>query len=173
MRLVPYDPRWPEVFRGVRDLLRGILPDARIEHVGSTAIPGIEAKPVVDVSVGLAPGTRLRVEAARSVGLEFRSVSSESTHFVFRDRRGGHLAHVHVNPRGSEAELGLLRFRDYLLAHPDVAREYVRAKRRALSTAGDRRGYTEAKAPFFRRLDARVRRWARRTAWAPAPAPPG
>jgi len=167
IRIVPYDPGWVEAFREVRVRLRKILPSARIEHVGSTAVPGSEAKPIVDVSVGLAPGTRLGIDAARSIGLEFRSVSPESAHFVVRDHKGRHVVHVHVNPRDSEAELGLLRFRDFLRSHPDVVQEYGRVKHRILATARYRRRYTEAKSPFIRRLGPRVRRWAIRTGWIP------
>ena len=167
IRVVPYDPAWTKSFREVRARLRKILPRARIQHVGSTAVPGCDAKPIIDVSVGLSPGTRLRVDAAKSIGLEFRSVSPASAHFVFRDRKGSHLAHVHVNPLDSEAELGLLRFRDYLRTHPAVAQQYITAKHRALAHARDHKRYTEAKGPFIRRLDSRVRQWARRTAWTP------
>jgi GrpB-like predicted nucleotidyltransferase (UPF0157 family) len=167
IRLVAYDPGWAAAFRVVRDRLRRVLPKARIEHVGSTAIPGSEAKPILDVSVGLAPGSRLRVDAARSIGLEFRSVSPESAHFVVRDRRGRHIVHVHVNPRDSEAELRLIRFRDYLRAHPDAVQEYAEVKRRAPATTRGRERYTEAKGPFIRGLEGHVQRWARTTAWAP------
>ena len=167
IRVVSYDPGWAGAFRVVRARIRKILPSARIQHVGSTAVPGCEAKPIVDVSVGLSSGTRLRVDAARSIGLEFRSVSPESTHFVFRDKERRHVAHVHVNPLNSEAELGLLRFRDFLRAHPKVVREYTTAKHRVLATAQGRRRYTEAKDPFIRGLDSHIRRWARRTAWTP------
>ena len=167
IRVVPYQPGWEDAFRALRARLRKILPEARIEHVGSTAVPGGEAKPILDVSVGLAPGTRLRIAAARSIGLEFRSVSPESAHFVFRDTKGRHVAHVHVNPRGSDAELGLLRFRDFLRAHPDVVLEYVALKHRSIADARARACYTEEKGPFIRGLEPRVRRWAQRTAWRP------
>lgn len=167
VRVVPYDPSWVETSREVRARLRRILPRARIEHVGSTAVAGCEAKPVIDVSVGLSPGTRLRVDGAKSIGLEFRSVSPESAHFVFRDRKGNHIAHVHVNPLDSEAEIRLLRFRDYLRAHPSAIQEYIKVKHRALAGARTRKRYTEAKGPFIRGLDSRVRQWAKRTGWTP------
>lgn len=166
-RVVAYEPDWADAFRTIQARLHKILPEARIEHVGSTAVAGGYAKPIIDVSVGLAPRTRLGIEAARSIGLEFRSVSPESTHFVFRDGKNRHVAHIHVNPRGSDAELRLLRFRDYLRDHPEVVRAYAAVKHRILGSERDRRRYAEAKSPFLRGLDTRVRRWARKTAWAP------
>jgi GrpB-like predicted nucleotidyltransferase (UPF0157 family) len=168
VRIVSYDPGWGEGFRVLRARLRKILPKARIEHVGATSVRGCAAKPIIDVSVGLGPGTRLRIDAARSIGLEFRSVSPESTHFVFRDKNGRHVAHVHVNSRNSEAELKLLRFRDFLRSHPDSVREYVLVKHRILAARGGWTRYTEAKEPFFRGMDSRVRDWARRTRWTPS-----
>jgi GrpB-like predicted nucleotidyltransferase (UPF0157 family) len=165
--VVRYSPEWPRSFHRFERKLRSLIPTARIEHVGSTSVPGMEAKPIIDVSVGLPPGTRVRVDAARAIGLEFRSVSSESTHFVFRDKDGGHVAHVHVNPRDSEPELSLLRFRDFLRGHNSVAREYTETKRSILAANPSREGYTRAKSPFIRGLEGRVRRWAMRTQWKP------
>jgi GrpB-like predicted nucleotidyltransferase (UPF0157 family) len=133
-QIVPYDPEWPREFERIRRHLHSLLPTARVEHVGSTAVPGCEAKPILDLSVGLAPGTRLRVDNAQSIGLEFRSVSPESSLFVATGRDGRRIAHVHVNPRNSGAELDFLRFRDYLRAHPNVARAYAQTKRRALAS---------------------------------------
>src|SRR5580658_3541580 len=95
-RVVPYDANWPIQFERIRKRLNSILPTARIEHVGSTAVPGCEAKPILDVCVGLAPGTRLGVDSARSIGLEFRSVSSESSLFA-GGRDGRRTVQVHVN----------------------------------------------------------------------------
>jgi GrpB-like predicted nucleotidyltransferase (UPF0157 family) len=166
-RVVPYDPEWPNQFEWLRKRLKLILPTARIEHVGSTAVPGCEAKPIIDVSVGLAPRTRLRVDEARSIGLEFRSVSPESSLFAATGHDGSRTAHVHVNPRDDEAELRVLRFRDFLRVHPEVVRDYVEVKRRALATGKTGGNYTNTKAPFIEGLEPRVRRWARRRSWTP------
>ena len=167
VRLAAYDPAWDAAFLRLRLRLLKIVPESRIEHVGSTSVPGCDAKPIIDVSVGLAEGSRLRVDAARSIGLHFRSVSPTSTLFIFTDSSGIRIAHVHVARLNSEDELRLLRFRDYLRAHPRVVGEYVAAKHRALATSKDREGYTARKAPFFRKLEPRVLRWARRTRWTP------
>jgi GrpB-like predicted nucleotidyltransferase (UPF0157 family) len=167
VRVVRYDPEWPRLFESIRTRLRSVLPTARIEHIGSTAVPGCEAKPIIDVSVGLAPGSVLRVAEAHSIGLEFIAIRPDSVKFVLSGKRGTHLAYVHVRYRGSEPELRDLRFRDFLRAHPDVVREYVRVKHLAAAITKVRRGYTSAKAPFIEGLEPRIRRWARRTRWAP------
>jgi GrpB-like predicted nucleotidyltransferase (UPF0157 family) len=165
--VVPYDPEWPHDFERLVLTLRSILPTARIEHIGSTAVPGCEAKPIIDVSVGVAPNSSLKVDAARSAGLEFRSISPTSAVFAISGEGGVRIANVHVRGRDSEAELRDLRFRDFLRSHPNVARDYVLVKRRALAAGKQGREYTTAKAPFIEGLDPRVRRWAGRTAWSP------
>ncbi len=163
---MPYDPKWPFQFERIRDRLGPILLAARIEHVGSTAVPGCEAKPIIDVSVGLVPGTTLRVDDARSVGLVFRSIEPQSVVFGVYGKGRVRLANVHVRYLDSEAELQDLRFRDFLRTHTDVARDYVRVKRRAIAAGKTGRDYTRAKAPFIVGLELRSRRWARRTHWA-------
>jgi GrpB-like predicted nucleotidyltransferase (UPF0157 family) len=167
VKVVPYDPEWPRLFERIRNRLRSVLPTARIEHIGSTAVPGCEAKPIIDVSVGLTLGSVLRVDKARSIGLEFLAIRPDSVKFALSDERGRHLAYVHMRCRGSEPELRDLRFRDFLRAHPDVVRDYVKVKHQAMATTKVRRDYTDAKAPFIEGLEPRIRRWARRTRWVP------
>lgn len=166
-RVVRYDPEWPQLYQQIQARLRPALPAARIEHVGSTAVPGCDAKPIIDISVGLAPGSALRVGEALSVGLEFRSIRPYSVVFALSGDEGERLAHIHVRYRDSESELGDLRFRDFLRTHPGVVREYSELKRSVAGTAGSRGRYTEAKAPFIEGLQPRIGRWARRTHWAP------
>lgn len=160
VRIEPYDPEWPREFRRIRARLRPVLPGARIEHVGSTAVPGCAAKPIIDVSVGLAPGSALRVDVARSSGLEFRSVRPWSVVFALGDERGERLANVHVRYRGSASELGDLLFRDYLRSHPAAVEEYGRLKHRLVAKASDPAAYSRQKAPFIERTLRAGRRWA-------------
>ena len=163
VQVVPYDPQWPREFRRIRARLRPVLPGARIEHVGSTAVPGCDAKPIIDVSVGLAPGSALRVDAARSAGLEFRSVRPYSVVFALGDERGKRLANVHVRYRGSETELGDLLFRDYLRAHPTAVEEYGRLKRQIAAKSRTGGDYTRGKARFIQRTLRAAQRWAKAT----------
>jgi len=167
VRVVRYDPEWPLLFQRIRNRLCNVLPTARIEHIGSTAVPGCEAKPIIDVSVGLTPGSVLRRDEARSIGLEFLAIRPDSVKFALSDKRGRHLAYVHMRHLDSEPELRDLRFRDFLRAHPDTVREYVKVKRLAAAATKIRRDYTNAKAPFIEGLEPRIRRWARRTRWMP------
>jgi len=139
----------------------------RIEHVGSTSIPGMIAKPVVDIQVSVndvedTDAYRAQIEAQ---GFELRFV--EPGHRYFRPPRGmAREFQVHVCQVGSEWERVHLLFRDYLRAHPDVAAEYGRMKLRlAQQHHAERIAYNDDKAGF---IDAVVRvaeEWARQTGW--------
>jgi GrpB-like predicted nucleotidyltransferase (UPF0157 family) len=166
---VPYNPEWQRHFQKIRRRLQSLLPTARIEHVGSTSVPGCVAKPILDISVGLAPGSALAVDDARSVGCEFRSIRPYSVVFGIYGEGRARLANVHVRYRDSEAELRDLRFPDFLRSHPAVVRDYVQVKRSALASGKSGGAYTEAKAPFIEGLQPRIRRWAHRTHWSPGP----
>jgi GrpB-like predicted nucleotidyltransferase (UPF0157 family) len=166
--LVPYDPAWPEAFRRERDHLLECLPNGllgRIEHFGSTAVPGLTAKPVVDMLVEV---TDLEAVKARVVPLLeaqgydyfWRATIGEDgppfyAWFIRRDpdtgRRTHHLHMVeHHFPHWES-----LRFRDRLIARPDIAREYEALKRQlADEHARDRIAYTRGKAAFIERVTA-------------------
>jgi GrpB-like predicted nucleotidyltransferase (UPF0157 family) len=165
--VVPYDPRWPEMFEQERLHLLSCLPAdliGRIEHFGSTAVPGLAAKPIVDmlVEVTSLDETRQRiVPVLEAQGYEYfwRPSWGDDTPpfyawFIKRDKSGNRTHHIHMVESHFEHWDRLL-FRDYLIAHPDVAREYGDLKMR-LSDAheNDRVAYTSAKSDFVGRVTA-------------------
>jgi GrpB-like predicted nucleotidyltransferase (UPF0157 family) len=168
--VVPYDPRWPESFEREKAHLRACLPGdllGRIEHFGSTAVPGLAAKPIVDmlVEVSSLEGARARIAPileAQGYDYFWRPTAGDDTPpfyawFIKRDSRGIRTHHIHmVEPQFEHWER--LLFRDYLIAHPEMAREYGELKR-GLSAAhhGDRVKYTEAKAAFVERVTMQAR----------------
>jgi len=160
---------WPAKFEDVRARLTAALGSpARIEHVGSTSIPGITAKPIIDVLVSVSD---LRdeawfVPAIESVGVSLRMREPDLGHVYFRDIP--RTTHIHVCQIGSKWERDHLLFRDYLRAHPDAARAYEKVKRAAVTRYGDDRiAYTESKGPMIERLMVEAEEWANRTGWAP------
>lgn len=171
IELVAWDPRWLEQFEKMRQRLAAALGDTalRIEHVGSTAIPGIPAKPIVDIQVSVPDiddddAFRAPIEAQ---GLELRFI--EPGHRYFRPPVGiARDYQVHVCQIGSDWERVHLLFRDYLRTHPDVAAEYGRMKLRlATQHKQERIAYNDDKGPF---IDAVVRvaeEWSRQTGWTP------
>jgi GrpB-like predicted nucleotidyltransferase (UPF0157 family) len=167
VQLVEYDARWPGQFQAFRASILRAIPGARVEHFGSTSVPGCAAKPIIDISVGLPLGTSVREQEFRSAGLRFRSIQPYSIVFAIDHSDGSRAANVHVRYIDSEAELRDLRFRDYLRTHPDAVRAYTEAKRRALVASPEREDYNRAKAPFIERLRREVDSRAEGIQWSP------
>lgn len=168
--VVPYDPRWPAMFVAERDHLLACLPDGlvgRIEHFGSTAVPGLCAKPIVDVLVEVPDLEETKVRVApvlEAQGYDYfwRASFGETTPpfyawFIKRDRNGARTHHLHMVEAHFEHWDRLL-FRDYLIAHPDAAEEYGQLKQ-ALSRRHerDRVAYTRAKTEFIRAVTERAK----------------
>ena len=165
--IVPYDPRWPEAFRAERSHLFACLPHnlvKRVEHFGSTAVPGLAAKPIVDILVEVTSlaETRQRIAPileAQGYDYFWRPSRGDNTPpfyawFIKRDRQGNRTHHIHMVEAGFE-HWDTLFFRDYLIAHPDIAREYSDLKQElAEAHRGNRVAYTEAKTEFIRNVTA-------------------
>ncbi len=156
VHVVPYDPRWPRLFEVERERVEAVVGAwaHAVEHVGSTAVPGLDAKPVVDVLVGLRDmrDAELCVRPLGGLGYECRGEAGVPGRLFFRKFRGGRRAyHLHLTVLGGEFWDERLLFRDYLRAHPETAREYARLKRELAACMGDdREAYTAAKAAFVR-----------------------
>ena len=163
--IVPYDTQWPELFRREREHLRACLPAellGRIEHFGSTAVPGLAAKPIVDILVEVADlqaaQTKI-VPVLEAQGYDYfwrPTVDTEDglpfyAWFIKRDPgSGARTHHIHMIEAGFTEHWDRLLFRDYLIANPEAARAYEALKRRlAAQHAADRDAYTEAKTEFI------------------------
>ncbi|MBV8477156.1 MAG: GrpB family protein [Acidobacteria bacterium] len=173
--IAPYDARWPEMFRQEVAHLRAVLPAelvGRIEHYGSTAVPGLAAKPVVDVLIEVTDldATRTRIAPIlASEGYEYfwrptfgDDVPPWYAWFIKRDRPGGerthHLHMITTAPEFAE-HWRALDFRDYLCRHVEVAREYEALKYRlAAEHTHERIAYTRAKSEFIAKVMARLGR---------------
>jgi GrpB-like predicted nucleotidyltransferase (UPF0157 family) len=153
IEVVPYDPVWPLTFEEWRARLAAALGEtaARIEHVGSTAVPGLAAKPVIDiqVSVGDVEDEEAYVAAIESVGLLLRF--REPGHRYFRAPAGQpRVVHVHVCDAGGEWEREHIAFRELLRADEELRDSYGRLKVELSERyADDRLAYTDAKTAFI------------------------
>jgi len=166
--VAPYDVAWPRLFAEWRERIAGAVPSAvRIDHVGSTSVPGLAAKPTVDIQVSVADVEHERsyLPAFEGAGLLLRL--REPGHRYLRPPAGRSRAvHIHVCDAGGAWEREHLLFRDYLRAHPEAAAAYGRLKRDlAYRWTDDRLAYTDAKTGFI--LDAleEAERWAAATGW--------
>lgn len=152
--VVDYDDEWLERFERERMLIAGALGDlaVSIEHVGSTAVPGCAAKPVIDIMIGLrtlAEGERC-IAPLEAIGYEFRGDGGIAEHLFFR-RGKPRTHHLHMVERGGSYWNEHIAFRELLRTTPELAREYGALKKRLAARYRTQRvEYTEAKTPFVR-----------------------
>ena len=156
-----YDPRWPVEFEAERDrIARKLGPIAyRIDHNGSTAVPGLDAKPIIDIQVSVQQLQPIRCYAEPLATLGYvhvPHVDDAFCPFFHRPRGWPHTHHVHVVETGGQEERRTLAFRDFLRDHGGIATEYVALKKRlaALTDAIDapsREAYANAKTEFIER----------------------
>jgi GrpB-like predicted nucleotidyltransferase (UPF0157 family) len=173
--LVPdYDPAWRSEFAGLGRELRQALGEValRIDHIGSTAVPGLPAKPIVDMQISVAslePVDRYRA-AIESCGFEWQADNPELTKRYFREVPPRKRTHLHVRRSGSFDEQFALLFRDYLRAHRERADAYAAVKRSvAHLLLTDRSAYVDAKGPFIWDVMRHADEWAQETGWEPGP----
>ncbi|MBT0565179.1 dephospho-CoA kinase [Williamsia sp. CHRR-6] len=181
--IVESDPSWPDQARRLAARLRLVAGAEAIgvDHVGSTAVPGLAAKDVIDLQVTVARPDDLDAVSARLVeaGFPATGYTSDEPHGDVVDpaawiKRGhgsadpGRPANVHVRVDGAANQTFALQFRDFLIAEAQVRSEYEAVKRAAART-GEREAYLAVKEPWFAATYPRVREWAALTGWS-APA---
>jgi GrpB-like predicted nucleotidyltransferase (UPF0157 family) len=168
--IVPYDPQWPALFQEEENRLRSCLPSeliGRIEHFGSTAVPGLAAKPIVDMLVevtSLEEAKRRVVPILDAKGYDYfwRPTWGDDTPpwyawFIRRNAEGIRTHHIHMVESHFEHWDRLL-FRDYLVEHPAVALEYQALKLQlAAAHPNDRVAYTTGKTEFITRVAEKAR----------------
>lgn len=176
--IVPHDPHWLDMFRREKEHLLACLPNElikRVEHFGSTAVPGLAAKPIVDMLIEV---TDLQATLHRIVPvLENQGYDYfwRPTHgddgppfyawFIKRDAKtNARTHHLHMVESHFVEHWDRLLFRDYLIAHPQVAKEYETLKLRLSSaTVKDRVSYTRGKTEFVVRVTEQAKREAEKS----------
>jgi len=166
LEIVAYDAVWPRAFAAERDRIAAALGDValRIDHHGSTAVPGLAAKPVIDIQVSvrrLQPLAAYAGPLARLGYVHVPHADDAFCPFFHRPAAWPHTHHVHVVESGGAEERRTLAFRDYLRAHPETAREYEQLKRRlatqhSAATFASRQAFADAKAEFVGRVTERA-----------------
>ena len=160
IEIVAYNPAWPARFDAERAGIDAALTasgsaGAMVEHVGSTAVPGLAAKDVIDIMVGLPADTPLDgcVAPLQAIGWEYgpEHEAAMPDRRFFRKRLPNYPqpANLHVVHRGSDFWTEKLLFRDYLRAHPDVADAYAAHKRALAPSFTSQSTFANAKADFI------------------------
>jgi GrpB-like predicted nucleotidyltransferase (UPF0157 family) len=157
--IAPYDPVWALRFEREAERLHGALGALalRIDHVGSTSVPGLAAKPVIDIQISvirLAPLQPLRSALAEAGYAHFPSEDDDRLPFFHRPETWPHDFHIHACVAGSREERRHLAFRDHLRENPDAATRYETLKRTLAAehhaaTFEARQAYANAKTDFI------------------------
>ncbi len=155
VKLVPYSSEWESLFAEEERVLRASIGTyvMDIQHVGSTAIPGLEAKPIIDIAVAV---RRLEdaekcIKPLECLGYEYKAYEGRPGRFFFAKGDPSRRTHyLHMVEWDSDSWKSYIRFRDYLRQHKEAAREYARLKRElARKSRGNRDFYTPGKAEFI------------------------
>jgi GrpB-like predicted nucleotidyltransferase (UPF0157 family) len=163
--IVDPNPAWPALFEAERARLQSVLGDQLIliEHIGSTSIAGLVAKPIIDLIAAVPDLNEAHtlIELLRRAGYEyvseFEAEMPERRYFRKRDARGERTHHLHIYDLPTFYARPERLFRDYVRMHPDVAQSYTQLKRALAEQLGhDRAAYTEAKTDFIQSVVARA-----------------
>jgi GrpB-like predicted nucleotidyltransferase (UPF0157 family) len=165
VEVVPHDPRWRDSFEAEATNITAALGNVvAIHHIGSTAIPDIHAKPVIDllVEVDDIEAIDARSSAMESIGYEVMGEFGIPGRRYFRmdDPHGTRTHQVHAFQAGSAEVVRHLAFRDYMIAHAAEAQRYSELKRKlAAEYPWDMDGYVDGKDGFIREMDRRAAEW--------------
>jgi GrpB-like predicted nucleotidyltransferase (UPF0157 family) len=163
IEIAEYDPAWPGAFARERAAILAALGGLvfAIEHVGSTSVPGLGAKPIIDIMIGLRePADHAGcVAPLRSLGYEHKGeFGIPGRHYFRKPVRGARTHQIHMVEHCSSFWVRHLLFRDYLRTHPEEVHAYYELKLRLAARFGaDVEGYTEAKTEFIRSAEAKAR----------------
>jgi GrpB-like predicted nucleotidyltransferase (UPF0157 family) len=155
VRVVAYDPGWPERFEQERIAIQAAIGDAvtgGIHHVGSTSVPGLAAKPVIDILAGVddLESSRACFEPLTRLDYVYAPYRRDEMHWFCKPDPSRRTHHLHLVPTGSKRFRDELAFRDHLRSHPEDRDAYAELKRDlAVRFEHDREGYTAAKAAFI------------------------
>jgi GrpB-like predicted nucleotidyltransferase (UPF0157 family) len=159
--LEDYDPHWPQQFEELRSRIATALGPlaSAVEHVGSTAIPGLLAKPIIDCDILLRSAADFPRAASilASLGYEHQGDLGVHGRQAFRPPANAFRHHLYVCPPDSPEYRRHIAFRDHLRSFPDDAAAYALLKRKLAATFGaDREAYTQAKADFIEQILGRL-----------------
>jgi GrpB-like predicted nucleotidyltransferase (UPF0157 family) len=156
VRVASYSVEWQRLFAEEKSRLLaavgGYVLD--IQHVGSTSVPGLAAKPIIDIGIAVRSyeEASVCVEPIVQLGYAYRGENGIPRRRYF-ERGSPRSHHLHINEVDSRAWANQILFRDYLIQHPEIAREYAAIKMAlALENPSDRDAYLVAKAPFIERV---------------------
>jgi GrpB-like predicted nucleotidyltransferase (UPF0157 family) len=164
--VVPYDPHWADAFAAEAGAVAAALGDNLLEihHIGSTAIPGIHAKPVIDMLAVVSEIDSVDRDAARMAALGYEAMGEfgiAGRRYFRRDNAAGQRTHqVHAFEHGSPDVARHMAFRDFMRAHPVLAAQYGELKQRLAEVfSNDAEAYMDGKDSFIQEMQTRALAW--------------
>lgn len=162
--IVPFDPKWPAAYQEEAARIWSVVGDSltSLEHIGSTSVPGLAAKPIIDMLAGLKSleDTPALVAGLIPIGYVYEPEREEAIpdRRYFSKMKKGQLGyHLHMVEPSTEFYIRHVAFRDYLRAHPDAAAEYAALKiKLSKQYRSDREGYTNAKTAFIKEIESKA-----------------
>jgi GrpB-like predicted nucleotidyltransferase (UPF0157 family) len=184
IEIVPYRNRWPAEFSNIAARLRAGLGDLalRIDHIGSTSVPGLAAKDVIDIQITVAALDPRAEAAMRALGYDRSPViagdhrppdaegpDADWDKWFFVAPAKQRRTHTHMRALGRPNQRYALLFRDFLRAHPKTAEAYARLKRLLAENLADPDAYPDVKDPAVDLIYFAAEDWAVQSRWQPAP----
>ena len=166
VEVVPHDPAWKDAYRREERILREVLGDEIVEvhHIGSTSVPALPAKPIIDILVGVRDIGRVDLynDAMARAGYEARGEYGIPGRRFFTKGIPKRTHNVHVFRVDDPDFRRHLYFRDYLIAHPEAAKQYGQLKKaNAAACNDDIEKYCDLKDAFVKDLERKAIEWAR------------
>jgi len=164
VELISYDSNWKDMYKEESEKIKDVLSDIIIDihHIGSTAIPGIKSKPAIDILVEVKD-----IEAVdqynnkiEELGYEVMGEHGIPKRRFFRKGGNKRTHHIHIFKVGNEEIERHINFKEYLIAHPDKAREYSKLKEKlANKYTYDVENYTNSKSDFIKKINRKAKLW--------------
>lgn len=180
IEIIDYQERWPSEFQAIASALRQGLGDLakRIDHIGSTSVPGLAAKDIIDIQITVAALDEPLIEAMTALGYRlpegvwrdhappnFVGPDSHWEKLFFYPPLGQRRTNTHVRIEGRANQRYALLFRDYLRTHPATAEAYAQLKRRLAEHLADPQTYPYVKDPAVDLIYFPAEKWAAETGW--------
>ncbi len=162
--VVSYNPNWQKMYKEESEKIKNILDDiiVDIHHIGSTAIPGIKAKPAIDILVEVKDieGVDQYNHKMKELGYEAMGEYGIPKRRFCRKGGNNRTHHIHIFQVGNEKIERHINFKEYLIAHPDKAREYSKLKEKLVNKyTHDVENYTNGKSDFIKEIDKKAKLW--------------
>ncbi|WP_019636397.1 GrpB family protein [Paenibacillus fonticola] len=171
-RIAKHNPEWRNLFIETGLKLRKSIGElaVRIDHVGSTSVIGLDAKPIIDIQISVLDFEDLLAykDKIEDVGFVLRKENPDKTKRYFREIPGTRRTHIHVRQLGSFSEQMTLLFRDYLRVHPEDCLRYAEEKHRLMKLfKNERLKYVEGKGPIVWFILQKAHIWSQEVGWKP------